>query len=730
MKRAMVMLALIALMGPTAAIGGAVKENAEGTEGTKTNETYRITKDRALQQALLHEGADFDLEAAIRSYEKIVKRFDRQRDSVAYALFRLGECYRKLGETEKAEAQYRRVITDFPEQRELVSLSRKQLKEMGATLEKETEVSSVAVAEQKKLVRRQLELAKRAVKRAQRRVEAGRGNRTDLIEPKRRVLSLKQELAALDGDRKRQRELIQEEIALVEEKLKRMKKQTEVAQVSPHAAEEIQQEILELKRALVATYDEAEAKYDPGSAKEAAMLKEAKGLAQVGKDRLSLLNEENQTLLHEAAQKGYLAVTRFLIDRGALIDRQDGDKRTALHYAVANGYTAIAEQLIDAGANVNAGTRKGATPLHYAAGNGHRHTVELLIDNGADLGNKTSRKWEASPPGSSLPRFINRQELEPGITPLHIAAKQGFEKVVKNLIDQGAAVNARSQLGRTPLFVAVEEGEVAAVRQLLERGADPDVATTFAEGKRTPLHAAAYSQEMTRLLLEHGVDPNAQDRWGVTPLVKAARISDRLDVLPQVKLLLEKGADPNIKPKDRKPALHVAVSEGSLGLIEALLELGAKVDLKDDQGYTALERAILTTKYDGVAEILLEGGADPNVRGRMERTPLHWAIMGRDVAGRNIDVDEGLISLLLKHDANPNLQTARGMTALHLALSEVKNRLKTERFVKTLIRHGADPSIKDDNGRRPSELAPPAIDSEVRKLLDPSPNRKSESEED
>ena len=56
----------------------------------------------ALQDALLNEEGRRDLTAAIAGYEQVIKAVDAQRRLAATAVFRLAECYRKLGRTNEA----------------------------------------------------------------------------------------------------------------------------------------------------------------------------------------------------------------------------------------------------------------------------------------------------------------------------------------------------------------------------------------------------------------------------------------------------------------------------------------------------------------------------------------------------------------------------------------------------------------------------------------------------
>src|SRR5687768_1572870 len=77
-----------------------------------------------LQRGLFEEEANHNIDAAIKEYQAVVAQSDEQRKVTATALFRLGECYRKLGKTNEANAQYQRILRDFSEHEQLVNSSR------------------------------------------------------------------------------------------------------------------------------------------------------------------------------------------------------------------------------------------------------------------------------------------------------------------------------------------------------------------------------------------------------------------------------------------------------------------------------------------------------------------------------------------------------------------------------------------------------------------------------
>ena len=74
-----------------------------------------------LQQGLLDEEAGHDLQAAIGDYQSLAAQFDKDRQVAATAVYRLGECYRKLGQTNEAVAQDERIVREFRNQNTLVT---------------------------------------------------------------------------------------------------------------------------------------------------------------------------------------------------------------------------------------------------------------------------------------------------------------------------------------------------------------------------------------------------------------------------------------------------------------------------------------------------------------------------------------------------------------------------------------------------------------------------------
>jgi ankyrin repeat protein len=123
---------------------------------------------------------------------------------------------------------------------------------------------------------------------------------------------------------------------------------------------------------------------DPMDGLAEALLRDAQRVVALLAPRANLVDlpgdpKLGNTLLDETLRYGRLKSARWLIERGARVDRPDKRGWTTLHYAVSRGVApAVVEALLERGASPNARDAEGRTPLDVAAANGRVKLVPLL----------------------------------------------------------------------------------------------------------------------------------------------------------------------------------------------------------------------------------------------------------------------------------------------------------------------------------------------------------------
>ncbi len=232
----------------------------------------------------------------------------------------------------------------------------------------------------------------------------------------------------------------------------------------------------------------------------------------------------------------------FLLEKGANINRVIKSKTlgafwyarmggTPLHTAISKSSYEMLEHLLKRGADYKVRNHEGRTAFEFACDWNHRADItavyqrlgipvpaaEVSVDelmsaisacgatSTAERGKRMANKFLSMSPG------LAREKGRYGRTPLHMAAFYNLTELVKKLIELGADVNAKNDLGNTPL------------------------------------HSGSLGQETIRILLANGARVNEQNGEGKTLLHMAANSTDHDVEVAIVELLLASGASKSIR---------------------------------------------------------------------------------------------------------------------------------------------------------------------------------------
>jgi ankyrin repeat protein len=279
-------------------------------------------------------------------------------------------------------------------------------------------------------------------------------------------------------------------------------------------------------------------------------------LKKIAKERLRKLRQSDPRAKLSTAQ---LAVAR---DHGfsswralkAEIDRRQAGDADTFFVACASGDAETVRELLQKNPKLVRSTNKqGWTGLHGAAQDGHTEVVRLLLKGGADP---------------------NAREPGDHTYPLHWAAAHGHVEIVRALIDAGADVHgtgddhALDVIGWATVFRSPGESWRAIVSLLVARGAQHHIFSAIATGDPVVIRDVVNR------------DPKALER-------RASRF------------------------EEGRMALHYAMSVDRYDILDLLIELGASLEAKDNNGRTALAVAMLQGDREAMRRLHAAGAKQP-----------------------------------------------------------------------------------------------------------------------
>ncbi|KAK2012397.1 hypothetical protein LZ32DRAFT_691930 [Colletotrichum eremochloae] len=307
----------------------------------------------------------------------------------------------------------------------------------------------------------------------------------------------------------------------------------------------------------------------------------------------------------------------FLLNKGAKTDPalDPTGLEPVLHAAIHSGLESLTEKLLENGddiktidtvdlllkhgAIIDCKDNFGQTPLFYAAKWNSGTIFNLLLETGADI-------FGTDKSGQTLLFALSVTDYDFRPDPAYKGGK---------LLKRGLDPMHRDNSGQVFLHVACKSSHVGNcyldfVREAIKFGLDVDAQD---DSGRTPLMNAAKfgSRVFASFLLQLGVDANKADQAGCTPLTEAINSHGSWYSLSYgrqsrpgktvVEMLLEYGANPHASTETKYNPLFVAVENPSTLAVEKLLDHGVDIGVTDAIGRSSL--FFLPHSYEGSGEI-------------------------------------------------------------------------------------------------------------------------------
>ncbi len=281
------------------------------------------------------------------------------------------------------------------------------------------------------------------------------------------------------------------------------------------------------------------------------------------------------------------------------------------------------------------------------------------------------------------------------LTPMHAAALFNRISVIKTLLERGANGAPLDALGCSPLVYAVMNDKFSTARFLAEKV--HGLVNTCQDGNSPLLFACCVAgvSEVTALL-GAGANPNVANNHGISPLWIAMQNDDAdlalalLDYKPSdvaLKANLDQPLGPFGNTLMMQALAFLSVEAKVTAFVNMLLAKGASVHAANKDKKTALFFALAFDRM-GAVRLLLEHGADPNVKDSNQNRPLHFV--------QSMDA----VTLLVSSGAKVNVKNKQGNTPLHVAFA-LQNRMTAN----MLISSGGNESSLNNDGQTCRDLA-------------------------
>lgn len=325
--------------------------------------------------------------------------------------------------------------------------------------------------------------------------------------------------------------------------------------------------------------------------------------------------------------------------------------------------------LTESGADINIQNHQGLTPLFLSYAMQLNYVSDQLVNHpGVNLQIQDNSLWDA------LSWSLETRNL----------------KLVQQVLDKGLDMNRQDIQGKTTVHWTVIYNCIDIIQELLGRDGKIDI--TDNNGV-FPWHYAAYIGHQPMLSFLYSNIPNIDYKTTCVNQYTGLWIAAERGNLEAVEWMISEGADINYaRQSDNRTVLHAAISNLQLPIVQKLIDSNVDINKTDNQGASPLYYSLgyVGQQDVNIIRYLIEHNADVIQNMNDGDTPMH-------MIGYHHNLQAG--KLLLQYGANINVKNHEGKTPLHAAINSqnyiVEIKLNT---VKYFLLNSADPNITDNEG--------------------------------
>jgi len=388
-----------------------------------------------------------------------------------------------------------------------------------------------------------------------------------------------------------------------------------------------------------------------------------KYLLKIKGNHVNKLTHDSRTYIFWAAYKNNLEILKYLVSRGAKTTIIDSHGYSVLNFAATNGQTntELYDYLITMKSNIKTEkNHSGANALLLVAPYlKNFRLVEYFLSKGASLDDKDydgNGIFEYATKGGEISflKTLKQKGVQIGENTM-IFASQGLRRkkntleTYKFLESIGVQVNIVNKKGKNPLHaISYNSKDLAIYKYFIDKGVEVDLEDNE---KNSPFMNAANSNsiEIVEFLLKHIQNINSKNKKGLSSLAMAVKKNSS----EMVEFLINNGADINTKDKEGNTLsyhlinnfrenkkgvfeeklsilekhgfninkiqnggnslLQIATEKNNLKLLKRLSIYNIDVNIKNKEGLSAIQIAVMKGKNHQIIKYLLGIGADKNI---------------------------------------------------------------------------------------------------------------------